>query len=84
MPDRKVLVLGGNFAGLTAALSLKQKLRDQYETDRFCDSHHSPTARAASGCPEPMSEINGSQPPLSEGCETVPTGTAARPRRTPH
>jgi NADH dehydrogenase FAD-containing subunit len=28
MPDKKVLVLGGNFAGLTAALSLKHELQD--------------------------------------------------------
>src|SRR6266700_7364998 len=31
MPNKKVLVLGGNFAGLTAALTLKHKL--EKETD---------------------------------------------------
>src|SRR6266516_6520592 len=41
MPDKKVLVLGGNFAGLTAALSLKHELQDGVDvtvvakSDRF-------------------------------------------------
>jgi hypothetical protein len=41
MSDKKVLVLGGNFAGLTAALSLKYELRDGVDvtvvakSDRF-------------------------------------------------
>jgi sulfide:quinone oxidoreductase len=41
MPNNKVLVLGGNFAGLTAALSLKRKLRNGVDvtvvskSDRF-------------------------------------------------
>ena len=41
MPDKKVLVLGGNFAGLTAALSLKYELQDGVDvtvvakSDRF-------------------------------------------------
>lgn len=41
MPHEKVLVLGGNFAGLTAALSLKHDLRDDVDvtvvskSDRF-------------------------------------------------
>src|SRR6266536_1345259 len=41
MSDKKVLVLGGSFAGLTAALSLKHELRDGVDvtvvakSDRF-------------------------------------------------
>jgi DNA invertase Pin-like site-specific DNA recombinase len=38
---------------------------------RFCDSRHSPAAMPVSGCPEPVSEINVAQPPVSEGYETV-------------
>jgi sulfide:quinone oxidoreductase len=36
MPTKKVLVLGGNFAGLTAALSVKHEIEDDVsKSDRF-------------------------------------------------
>ena len=31
MPNKKVIVLGGNFAGLTAALSVKHELGDDVD-----------------------------------------------------
>ena len=38
---------------------------------RFLQQPALPRRQGADRCPEPMSEINVAQPPVSEGCETV-------------